>query len=140
MDEDDLSLDFSGNLSYIVNELKSLGEVITNAEVAAKIVRYVSRKFDVVTTSIEQFKDLEMRTLEQGIVTLMVHEDKLKALLVKRAEKARLVHGRGCDQNNNRSNEDEEDEKLKDKSKVTSDNFQGKGHFANECQKPRKER
>ena len=76
-----------------------------------------------------------------------MHEYDIKARLVKREEKALLEKaflknkkndfdsssgrgrcrggGRGCGQSNNRSKEDDED---------------GKGHFSNECQKPKKER
>ena len=162
MDDDDLFLDYFGKLSCVVNELRSLGEVITDAEVAAKLLRSVSSKFDAITTLIEQFQDLETITLEEVIGTLKVHEDKLKARMVKREEKALLVkafikekkkdhdpsngrgpgrgRGRGCGRNNPRNSEEDEDEKPKDKSKVTCYNCQGKGHFSNECRKPKKER
>ena len=91
MDDDDLFLDYFGRLSCVVNELRSLGGVITDAEVAAKLLRSVSSKFDAITTSIEQFQDLETITLEEVIGTLKVHEDKLKARMVKREEKALLA-------------------------------------------------
>ena len=103
-----------------------------------------------------------MITLEEVIGTLKVHEDKLKARMVKREEKALLAkafikekkkdhdpsngtgrgqgRGRGRSRNNPRNSEEDEDEKPKDKSKVTYYNCQGKGHFANECRKPKKER
>ena len=110
MDDDDLFLDYFGKLSCVVNELRSLGEVITDAEVAAKLLRSISGKFNVITTSIEQFQDLETITLEEVIGTLKVHEDKLKARMVKREEKSLLAkafikekkkdhdpsNGRGC--------------------------------------------
>ena len=91
MDNDDLFFDYFGKLSCVVNELRSLGEVIIDAEVAAKLLCSVSSKFDAITTSIEQFQDLETITLEEVIGTLQVHEDKLKARMVKREEKALLA-------------------------------------------------
>ena len=91
MDDDDLFLDYFGKLSCVVNELRSLDEVITNAEVAAKLLRSVSGKFDAITTLIEQFQDLKTITLEEVIGTLKVHEDKLKAHMVTREEKALLA-------------------------------------------------
>ena len=74
-----------------MNELRSLGEVIIDPKVAAKLLRYVSGKFDMITTLIEQFQDLETITLDEVIGTLKVHEDKLKARMVKREEKALLA-------------------------------------------------
>ena len=50
MDDDDLFLEYVRKLSCVVNELRSLGEVITNAEVVAKLLHSVSGKFDVIST------------------------------------------------------------------------------------------
>ena len=103
-----------------------------------------------------------MITLEEVIGTLKLHEDKIKARLVRREEKSLLAkafikekkkdydssndrgrgrgRGKGRGRNNPRKSEEDEDEKPKDKSKVTCYNCQGKGHFANECRKLKKER
>ena len=145
---------FFGKLSCVVNELRSIGEVITDAKVAAKLLSSVSDKFGAITTSIKQFQDLETITLEEVISTLKVHEDKIKAHLVKREEKALLAKafikdkkdfdssngrgpGRGRGQYNSRKTEEDEEEKPKDKFKITWYNYQGKGHFSNECRKPK---
>ena len=55
MDEDDLFLDYFRKLSCVVNKLRSHGEVIMDAEVAAKLLHVVSGKFDAIATSIEHF-------------------------------------------------------------------------------------
>ena len=91
LDDDDLFLDYFGKLFCVMNELRSLGEVVTDAEVAAKLLCSVFGRFDAITTSIKQFQDLETITLEEVIGTLKVHEDKLKARIVKREEKALLA-------------------------------------------------
>ena len=75
----------------VVNELRSLGEVITDAEVATKLLSFVSGKFDAIIILIEQFQDPETITLKEVIGTIKVHEDKLKARMVKREEKALLA-------------------------------------------------
>ena len=160
MDEDNLFLDFFGKHSCMVYKLQSLEEVITNAELVAKLLQSASSKFDVITTSIEKFQDLETITLEDVIGTLKVQEDKFKARLVKRKEIALLAkalikdkkklfdssnsrgqgkgHGRGRSRRTNRSNEDDEDEKPKYKSKSHEITF--KMHFANQCRNPKKYR
>ena len=84
MDEDDLILDFFGKLSCVVNKLRSFGEVISNAEVASKLLKSVLGKFDLITTSIVPFQDLDTITLKEIIDTLKVHEGKLKDLSIKR--------------------------------------------------------
>ena len=50
MDEDDLFLDYFEKLSCVVNELRSLGEMIIDAKVATKLLRSIFGKFDVITT------------------------------------------------------------------------------------------
>ena len=160
MGEDDLFLYFFGKLSCMVTELRSLGELITDEEVTAKLQRSISSKFDAITTFIKQFQDQEMITLAVVIGTLKVHEDKIKTRSPKREDKALLAkafikdkdydfsngrgHGRGCskgrDETKIRAMKMEKIKKPKDKSKVTRYNCQGKGHFANECRKPKKER
>ena len=45
MDEDDLFLNFFGKLPCMVNELRSLGEVNTDPQVAAKLLRSISGNY-----------------------------------------------------------------------------------------------
>ena len=146
MDDDDLFLDYFGKLSCVVNELRSLDEVITDVEVAAKLLRSLSGKFDAITTLVEQFHDLEVITLEEVIGTLKVHEDKReeKALLAKAFIKEKMKdhdpsndrgqgqgRGRGHGRSNPHNFEDDEDENPKDKSKA-------KGILQMSAESPRK--
>ncbi|CAA7394595.1 unnamed protein product [Spirodela intermedia] len=113
--------------------------------------------------SIEQFQDLDAILVEEVHGTLMIHEDKLQDRLVKREEKVSLAHalgknkkkdssdssqargrGRGCGKGRARGmmkiEDFDDDKRPRDKSFVTSYNCQKKGHYANECRFPKKER
>lgn len=86
MEDDKLVLDYFGKLSWIVIELKSLGEKISDADLSAKLLRSVSGKFDLITSSIEQFQDLDAILVEEVLGTLKIHEDKLQDRSIKREE------------------------------------------------------
>ncbi|XP_078445034.1 uncharacterized protein LOC144714205 [Wolffia australiana] len=151
MGRDEFIDDFSGKLSNIVVNLRSLGEDITEAS----------------------FGDFETMTLDEAIGSLKVHETKIRDLQVEEEEQALLTqaieknkgrgeylknergeHSRGCDRGcgrgrargrgrgrgkstNDRSNEGER--KPFNKSKIQCYNFQKFGHFALECRNEKKE-
>ena len=75
--------------------MRGLGEKIPDSEVAAKILRSVAEKFDSITSSIEQFQDVDNLTLDEVLGSLTIHEDKLKDRSMKREEKALLVRALG---------------------------------------------
>lgn len=55
MDDEEVILYFFGKIFSIGVELQSLREKISNADVCAKVLRSISKKFDFITTIIEQF-------------------------------------------------------------------------------------
>ncbi|PKU69732.1 hypothetical protein MA16_Dca022687 [Dendrobium catenatum] len=64
--------EFAGKLSRIVNQRRSLGEKIEESKVVEKLLRAVPGKFLQITSTIEQFGDLEIMTLEEVIGSLRV--------------------------------------------------------------------
>ena len=75
----------------MIKELRSFGEVISDVQVASKLLQSFSSKFDSIITSIEQFQDLDIISLEEVMGTLKVHKDKLKDQSTKIEEKALLT-------------------------------------------------
>ena len=163
MEDNEMILDYFGKLSQIVVEIRGLGEKIADSEVAAKL-QSVAGKFDSITSSIEQFQDVDNLTLDAVLRSLKIHEDKLKDRSVKREEKALLAralgklkkkeddssHGRGRGRGRNRGrgrcwssyskddSGDEDEQKPQDKSKITRYNCQKHGHDSNECKLTKK--
>ena len=88
-------LDYFGKLSRIVVKMRGLGVKIADSEVAAKLLQSVAGKFDSITSSIEQFQDVDNLTLYEVLGSLKIHEDKLKDRSVKREEKALLAQALG---------------------------------------------
>ena len=164
MEDNEMILDYFGKLSRIVVEMRGLGEKITNNEVGAKLLRSVAGKFDSITSSIEQFQDVNNLTLDGVLGSLKIHEDKLNDRSVKREEKALLARalgklkkkdddsscgkGRGRGRNRGRGrgrsshskddSEEEDEQKPQDKSKITCYNCQKLGHYSIECKFPKK--
>ncbi|XP_078444841.1 uncharacterized protein LOC144713978 [Wolffia australiana] len=154
MGRDEFSDDFSGKISNIVVKLRSLGEDITEASVIGKLLRSTPAKFDPITSTLEQFGDFEMMTIdeveeeEQALLTQAIEKNKGcgEYLKNKRGEHSR-GRGRGCARGRGRggrkstgdqSNEGER--KPFNKSKIQSYNCQKFGHFTSECRNEKKER
>ena len=88
-------MDYFGKISWIVVEMRGLREKIADREVAAKLLRSVARKFDSITSLIEQFQDVDNLTVDEVLGSLKIHEDKLKDRFVKREEKALIARALG---------------------------------------------
>ena len=156
MEDNEMILDYFDKLSRIVVEIRGLGEKITDSEVAAKLLQFVSGKFHSITNSIEQFEDINNLTLDEVLGSLKIHEDKLKDKFLKREEKALLAralgklkekeddsshgNGRGGGRNRGRGRGRSSYSKYdsEDKSKITCYSCQKLGHYSNECKLPKK--
>lgn len=78
MREEEPVSEFIGKLSRVVNQIRGLGEKLEEGTVVAKLLHATPSKFDHITSSMEQFNDLDTMKLEDAIGSLKIHEDKLK--------------------------------------------------------------
>ena len=70
--------DFYMRLNGIVTTIRSLGESMAEPYVVKKLLRAVPTKFLQITSTIEQFGNLEKMTVEEAIRSLKAHEERLK--------------------------------------------------------------
>ncbi|XP_078444223.1 uncharacterized protein LOC144713503 [Wolffia australiana] len=163
MGEDELVCGFARKLSKVVTQLRTMGEKLEEGDVVAKLLRATLAKFDSITSSIEQFGEMESMTLEEAVGSLKIHEDKLKDRQSRREEQVLLARairkgkkkdkdknsrgrgrGRGEGRGRGQSNDGkgwskDEDYRPRDKSKIKCYNCQKFGHFASECRSDKKE-
>lgn len=70
--------DFCMRLNGLVTNIRTLGEIVEEAYVVKKLFRAVSSKFLQITSTIEQFGDLEAMTVEETIGSLKAHEERMR--------------------------------------------------------------
>ena len=159
MKKDEKVSDFSSRFTKIVSELRDLGERLEEKEAVAKLLRSMPVKYDSLTFSLEQFGNMRGLSVDEVIVSLRVHEQRLQerdsreeeqVLLArafnqsKKTDRGSSSRGRGRGNSRGRgrgrgrgrsSKNDKEEEERKpfDKSKVKCYNCQKMGHFADEC-------
>ncbi|XP_074323633.1 uncharacterized protein LOC141660538 [Apium graveolens] len=118
--------DFCLKLSGIVTNIRVLGEAMEESSVVRKILRAVPDKFLQIVSNIEQFGDVKVMLVEELVGRLKAHEERMKCrseqseqqqLLLAKKWKGRL-----------------------DKSKIKCFNCNIYGHFASECDKPRRKK
>lgn len=69
--------DFCMKLNGLVTNIRALGETIEEAYVMKKLLRAVPAKFLQITSTIEQFGNLEAMTIEEVVGSLKAHEERL---------------------------------------------------------------
>ena len=163
MGEEESVANFVGKLSKVATQLRSLGEKIEDGVLVAKLLRAASKKFDALSSYIEQFGDMDSMSLEEAIGLLKIYEEKLQdreaqreeqLLLSKAAEKQMKYEesstcgrargrgwrrGQGRGRGDGKQHEHEDEERPRDKLKVKCYNCEKLGHFAYECHKSKKE-
>ena len=140
MGEDEAVVDFTAKVTKVANDIRSIGKSLPEGEVIQKLLRVALEKFDSVTSSMDQFMNLDELYLEEVIGSRVVLEEKLQDIVVMKEEKALLAkatskedleagrgrgrgrsrgggRGNGCGQSRNRKG-GEEEPKPRDKSKV----------------------
>ncbi|KAL8096387.1 hypothetical protein AgCh_037375 [Apium graveolens] len=70
--------DFAMKLNGIVTNIRALGEKVEEAYVVKKLLRAVPSKFLQITSTIEQFGDLETMSIEEAVGSLRAHEERLR--------------------------------------------------------------
>ena len=82
---------FTTKLTILVAHMRSLGEKIAKGIIVSKLLCATPEKFDPITSSMEQFGDIDTMTLDEAIDSLKIHEDKLRDREEEREERAFLA-------------------------------------------------
>lgn len=69
--------DFCMKLNGLVTNIRALGESVEEAYVVKKLLRPVAAKFLQITSTTEQFENLEAMTIEEAVGSLKAHEERL---------------------------------------------------------------
>ncbi|XP_012844766.1 PREDICTED: uncharacterized protein LOC105964806 [Erythranthe guttata] len=77
MKEGDGMQSFLSKVAEIVNQIRSLGDVIEECKIVQKILRSLPAKFDHVVAAIEESKNLSTYTFNELMSSLQVHEERL---------------------------------------------------------------
>lgn len=84
--------EFTAKVTGAVSSIRTLGEKIEEAYVVKKLLRAVSSKFIQLTSTLEQFGDLETMSVEEVIGRLKAHEERLKGREDQDDRKLLLTH------------------------------------------------
>lgn len=165
MKENEKLDDFCIKLTGLVANIRVLGETLDEAYVVKKFLRAMPTKFLQISSTIEQFGNLETMSIEEAVGSLKAHEERLKGQgepgggqqllfteeewLKKEKEEGQLLltkeewQKRSNSRNRGQFNDyrtKEINRGGRDKSKVRCFNCLAYGHYAAECRKPKKER
>ena len=64
-------------LKMVANEMKRNGETLDDVWVMEKLLLSLTRKFDYVVTTIEESKDLSMIFIDELVVSLQAHKQRM---------------------------------------------------------------
>lgn len=156
MKESDQLDDFHMKLNALVTNIRALGEKMEESYVVKKLLRAVPQRFLQITSTMEQFGNLETMSIEEAIGSLKAHDERIRGKIEPKESQLMLTEEEW-------SKRDREDKKLlltreewlkrtnkgsqegssgyknrgsRDKSKIKCYNCHIYGHFAAECRKP----
>ena len=75
MREEESVANFAAKLTMLVAHMRSLGEKIAEGVIVSKLLHATPTKYDPITSSIEQFEDLDTMTLDEAIGSI---DDEIK--------------------------------------------------------------
>lgn len=78
MKENEQIDDFSMRLNGLVTNIRALGEEVAESYVVKKLLRVVPTRFIQITSTLEQFGDLDKMSLEESVGSLKAHEERMK--------------------------------------------------------------
>lgn len=76
--EEGVTADYVSNLIDVVNQIRKLGENLSEKKVVEKILRSLPKKYDHVVAAIEESKYLNELTDDELLGSLYSHEDRMK--------------------------------------------------------------
>lgn len=159
MKDTDALDDFCMKLNGIVTNIRALGEEMKESYVVKRLLRAVPSRFLQITSTLEQFSDLDSMTVEEAVGSLKAHEERVKGksdsgetkLLLteeewrkRESEEGKLLFTR--EEWIKRSVRPEGQTSgfkvrgIQDKSKIRCFNCNIYGQFASECRKPKRGR
>lgn len=149
--------DFHMKLNGIVMNIRALDEELVESYVVKKFLRAMPDKFLQITSTLEQFRNLETMIVEEVVGSLKAHEERVKGkseavenqlllteeewakregeekkLLLTREEWIKKISGERSSGFKGRGNSD--------KSRVKCFNCFGYGQFAADCKKPKRKK
>ncbi|KAI3518152.1 hypothetical protein L1887_06594 [Cichorium endivia] len=84
--------EFAAKVTNIVSTMRSLGDTVDESYVVRKLLRAVPSKFLQIASTLEQFGDLNMMTVEEVIGRLKAHEERIKCHSDNDEKKLLLTH------------------------------------------------
>ncbi|GJV76892.1 hypothetical protein Tco_1508476 [Tanacetum coccineum] len=91
MNDNESINDFTGKISGIVAEFKSLGSSLEEEVIVRKFLNSVPKKYLSVVAPIEQYSDLETMTFEEAVGRVKSYEERLQSLEAKDEDQGQLM-------------------------------------------------